>query len=110
MFKVLLQTRERLLERDQEPAHHSNNSAPDNQYMNLLGNTYMGCIDRERGKSASVSYFFFTLGLNYTYYEIYHRKSKVMSITGLRSIVRICCQNPIRPGGPPRGALNQAKF
>ena len=30
MFKILLRTRERLLERDQEPAHHGNNSGPDN--------------------------------------------------------------------------------
>ena len=39
----------------------------------------------------------------YTYYEIFHKKSMVMSQTGLGSIVRTFCQKPIRPLGGPLG-------
>ena len=53
----------------------------------------MGHINQERRKSGSMSF--------YTYNEIYHRKSKVMSRTGFRSIVRICCQKQIKPPGGP---------
>ena len=71
-------------------------------------------INEERGKMALRALFFFTLTLNYTYYEIYHRKRKVLSRTGLRSIVKNAVKNPIRPpegpGGPLRGAWSQANF
>ena len=65
--------------------------------------TFKVMFEGEHMKSAE-GYFFFTLSLKCAFYEICQRIFKLMSETGLRSRVRICCQKPYwTPQGPPRG-------